>query len=96
MAEVEWIRIDQFCKLHNVELSLIRELRNYELIEITVRENTEYLSERALRKAETVIGMYYELNVNPEGIDIILRLLKRLQRQEEELKRLQNRLRRFE
>ena len=93
MTQTDWIKLDQFCKLYKVQPSVVKTLHSYDLISITVIDNDEYLTKKEIRNAEQVIGLYHELNINPEGIDVIRNLLKRIRQQEKELMRLRNRLR---
>ena len=93
MAERTLISIKEFCACHNVEHSYIIELQNFGLVEI---ENNEFIPDTSLPKVEKIIRFHREMNINFEGIEVILNLLERVERQNDEVRQLKNRLRIYE
>jgi len=86
------ISIDEFCASHNVELTFIRSLQQNGLIEITLIEETGFIEAGQLQQLEKMIRLYYELDVNLEGIEVITHLLQKIIAQQQEIIALKNRL----
>ncbi|WP_040250144.1 chaperone modulator CbpM [Psychroserpens mesophilus] len=96
MDTTHFISIQQFCTHYNVPSSFINALYDYELIEITVRDNTNYLKVNQLNEVEKMMRLHYELDINIEGIDVIYNLLKQLEQLQSEIRTLKNRLNVYE
>lgn len=86
------ISIQQFCTLYNVPDTFIQELNDFELIDLIDFENEKYIYKTHLKDLERIVHLRYELNINPEGIDVISNLLNRIAQLEDEIKSLRNRL----
>ena len=87
---------NEFCAKHNIEISFIRSIQEFGLIEITTIEETGYIHENQLQELEKIICLYYELDINLEGIDTIFNLLQRISQMQDEMTNLRNRLRFYE
>jgi hypothetical protein len=96
METKEYITIDFFCRQHGIEVSVINTLHEYGLIEVMLMEEKEYLPLSELAEAEKLIRLYGELAVNPEGIDVIIHLLKRIKSMQLQIQLLENRIRLYE
>jgi len=96
MDDTNLISIQQFCKHYKVPSSFIDALHEYELIEIIVTKNENYLKTTELNEVEKMIRLRYDLEINLEGIDAIYNLLKRVEILQEEVRNLNNRLRFYE
>ncbi|CAN5893098.1 hypothetical protein BH11BAC7_BH11BAC7_35770 [soil metagenome] len=81
---------------HNVEVTFIDSLHEYGLIEITTVHETRYIFKEQISELEKMIRWHYELDINPEGIETISHLLKRVNGLQEELVAARNRLRIYE
>ena len=90
------ISINEFCTNHNVEISFIRSLQETGLIEITTIEKTIFIDTDQLQKLEKIVRLYYELDINLEGIETINYLLHRINDMQDEIMSLTNRLRFYE
>jgi hypothetical protein len=90
------IAIDEFCAKHNIEISFISSLQQTGLIEITTIEETPFISAEQLRQVEQYIRLYYDLDINLEGIETITHMLHRMNTMQEEITALRNRLRLYE
>lgn len=90
------IPADEFCAIHNIEISFIYSLQETGLIEITTIEETGYIHTSQLQELEKIVRLYYELDINLEGIDTINHLLQRINDMQDEITALRNRLRLYE
>jgi len=90
------IAVNEFCIKHNIEISFVNLLQQNGLIEISTIESTRFVEKEQLPFLEKYIRLYYELDINVEGIDTITHLLYRLECQRNEIVRLKNKLRFFE
>lgn len=96
MQKENLIPAGEFCLHHNIEVSFIYSLQEYGLIEITTNQQGTFLSANQLNKLEKLMRLHYELDINFEGMDAIINLLKKLQATEDEMRRLKNKLRLYE
>jgi hypothetical protein len=90
------IGIDEFCASHNIEISFISSLQQSGLIEVTTIKETNFIEQDQLKQLEKFIRMYYELDINLEGIETINYLLQRIGFLQDEIRTLRNRLRLYE
>jgi MerR HTH family regulatory protein len=86
------ILIDTVCSHHNIEISFVSALREYGLIEVVEMADNQYLSNEQLKDFEKMMRLHYELNINLEGIDVIARLLQRIDDLQQELLAARNKL----
>ena len=96
MNTTHLISIQQFCTHYNVPVKFINALQDYELIEITITNNEDYLQTNQLNTIEKMMRMHYDLDINFEGIDAIYNLLKQVEQLQEEVRILKNKLSSFE
>jgi|TARA_R110000765_G_C18851182_1_gene598955 hypothetical protein len=86
------ISIAQFCEHYTIPATFIDELKEYELIEIIVSENNDYIKITEITEVEKMIRLHYDLNINLEGVDVIYNLLNQVDSLKKELTDLQNKL----
>ena len=96
MLTEEMISANEFCTYHNIDLSFIISLNNSGLINISTVEEKIFVSESELSKVEKLVRLYYEMDINLEGIETITYLLQRLNEMQEQVVQLNNRLRMYE
>jgi len=90
------IAVNEFCVNHRIEISFISSLQQTGLIEITTVKETEFIDAGQLQQLERFIRLYYELDINLEGIETISHLLQRINSMQDEIIALKNRLRLYE
>jgi hypothetical protein len=90
------IAVDEFCANHNIEISFISSLQQNGLIEITTVKETEFIDASQLQHLEKIVRLYYEMDINLEGIETITHLLQRIKSLQDEIVALRNRLRLYE
>ncbi len=83
------LKIDDICKIYDVENDFINEIFEYELITPIKTGSDLYIEDEELPVLEKIINLYYDLGVNLEGIEIIMNLLERIDEMNEEINRLQ-------
>ena len=91
-----YISIIEFCNFHHVEHSFIHSLCEYGLIHTIRIEEDEYIEQEKVRELERMIRLHYDLEINTPGIDAINNLLERISSLQDEVRQLQNRLKRYE
>jgi chaperone modulatory protein CbpM len=96
METQELIIVDVFCQEYQIEINLINDLESFGLIEIIVQDEVQYLNKNHLFHLEKVIRLHNDLNINKEGIEIILNLLEKENQLISEIKYLKNRLALYE
>jgi hypothetical protein len=96
MDEKYLVAIDEFCASHKIEISFISSLHESGLIELKTISESEFIEVEQLRKLEKFIHLYYELDINLEGIETINYLLQRIDSMHDEIRLLRNTLRLYE
>lgn len=92
MEKQELIIVDVFCQEYQIEITLIHDLEAFGLIETIVYQEQRYLDKKQLATLEKIIRLHNDLNINIEGIEIILDLLEKENHLLAEIKTLKNRL----
>lgn len=96
MKTSKLISIQQFCTHYKVSETFINQLQEYELVEVIVTENEQYLQLKQLHKVEKMMRLHYDLQINLEGLDVISNLLSQLESHQNEIILLKNRLQFYE
>jgi hypothetical protein len=96
MQPEEVIAANEFCIHHNIELSFIYTLKESGLIEMNCVEEKVFVPVSQLNKLERLVRLYYEMDINLEGIETITYLLQRMNDMQQEIILLNNRLRIYE
>ena len=96
MESQELIIVEVFCQEYQIELTLIEELEEFGLIETIVHQENKYVIKNQLPDIEKIIRLHNELNINKEGIEIILDLLNKMNHINKEIKQLKDRLNLYE
>ncbi len=96
METANLIPADEFCVNHQIEISFISSLQKFGLIEVTTIRETTYIDSNELQKLEKFLRMYYDLEINLEGIEAITHLLNRVNDMQNEINWLRNRLNIYE
>jgi hypothetical protein len=86
------IPVKKLCIHYKVEMSFFNGLQKFGLVEMTNIKRTWYIHQDKIIDVEKVVRLHHELEVNMEGIDIILNLLHRLNQKENEISLLRNKL----
>lgn len=90
------IAVDEFCARHKVQSSFISSLQKMGLIEVITVKEILFIDVCQLQHLEKIVRFYYEFDINLEGIETIIHLLRQIERLHAENITLKNRLRIYE
>lgn len=96
MQTTHLIPAEIFCAGHHIDLTFIQVLQQAGLVEITKIEEQAYVTEEQLTQLETMVRLYYSMDINVEGIETITHLLQRIKLMQLEIISLKNRLSLYE
>jgi hypothetical protein len=96
MKTEELIIVNVFCQECQIESSLIWELEEFGLIETIRQEEVVYLDKNQIVTIEKIIRLHTDLNINKEGIEVILDLLEKVNQLNADVKHLKDRLNLYE
>jgi len=96
MKTDKWILLQTVCTHYQVELPFLNQLHEAGLIEIEIMEQSPYIPVHQINLVDQMIRLHHELEINPEGIDVVFNLLKKIEQLQKELIATQNRLRLYE
>lgn len=96
MENQELIVIDVFCKEYQIETNFILDLEEFGLIQIVKHQEKKYLDKNQLVFIEKILRLHNDLNINKEGIEIILDLLEKNNLLANEIKLLKQRINLYE
>ena len=71
-------------------------MHEYDLVEITITDNENYIKTNQLNDIEKMMRLHYDLEINLEGIDTIYNLLKQLEDLQNQVVTLRNKLNIYE
>lgn len=90
------IPASHFCVHYNIDASFLHALQDYGLVHVITQNETTFIDAEDLSNVEKMIHLHQDLDINLEGIDAILQLLRRMEQMQEEVRLLRNRLRLYE
>ena len=96
MQTEKMIPINEFCIHHNIETSFIYSLQKSGLIEISTIHVETFVPVNQLSQLEKLVRLYYEMDINLEGIETISYLLQRMNEMQQQILQLSNRLSLYE
>ena len=92
MKTEEMIPASECCIHYHIEQSFIDSLKDAGLLEISIEEENAYVPFNQLGQLEKLVRLYYEMEINLEGIETITYLLQRMNEMQKEIMQLRNRL----
>jgi hypothetical protein len=92
MQTEEMILASEFCVHHNIELSFIHSLSESGLIQIIFIEEKPYVPIHQLSNLEKLVRLYYDLDINLEGIETITHLLNQISFMQKQIAQLSHKL----
>ncbi|MBB4080712.1 hypothetical protein GGR28_003347 [Lewinella aquimaris] len=79
MAGVAYITIQQFCAFHQCDIVVVEEFIDHGICEVQPDQQIILIPENQVPRIERALRLRNDLGVNTPGIDIILRLLDRIE-----------------
>ncbi|WP_116107687.1 chaperone modulator CbpM [Lewinella sp. IMCC34191] len=76
---VAYITIQQFCSFHQCETIVIEEFLDHGIFEVQQQKEIILIPETQVPRIERALRLRNQLGVNSAGIDIILRLIDRIE-----------------
>jgi hypothetical protein len=92
MKTEKLILAEAFCNSHEIEFTYIYALRDHGLIELVEEREAVFLKPEELPKLEKIVRFNRDLEINLEGIEVIISLLDRIESLQEETRHLNNRI----
>lgn len=86
------IRISELCSHYQIERSFFDEIEYYELIEIHIGSTEKFIHQKHLSRLEKIIRLRDELEINMQGIDVVLEMMSKIKKLKRELKQVQIKL----
>lgn len=96
MNQEHLISTETICTHFDIEISFVETLNYMGLIEVEVIEDCQFVHKDRIGDLEKILRLHKELNVNLEGIDVVLNLLEKERALREEVSILKNRLKFYE
>ncbi|MCC7028942.1 MAG: hypothetical protein IT257_01465 [Chitinophagaceae bacterium] len=96
MNTEQYVSIEHLCVHYEVERTLFEHMTAYGLIDISLYDNEPAIALEHIADVEKIIRLYHDLEVNMEGIDVVLNLLKKISELQLKLSNAQNRLQLYE
>ena len=81
---------------HDIDVSFINSLHKSGLIEIVSIQETVFIDKDQLSQLEKITHLYFDLNINLEGIESISHLLRKIDSLRNEIHILRNQLSLYE
>jgi chaperone modulatory protein CbpM len=94
--ETELITITEYCTKYTVDPTFITALEESGLIVLREIENTKYIHYAQLVEMDRFIHFHYDLNINMEGIDVIVNLLDKVKQMQHEIDELKKHIHVYE
>lgn len=96
MNTEDMIPAKEFCINYNIEMEFITSLHNSGLVEITVVDEQCFVPVSQVHQLEKMVRLYYEMEINVEGIETITHLLQRMNDMQQQIMQLSNKLALYE
>jgi hypothetical protein len=92
MDSENYIQIELYCEQTQTPLEFIDDLLEFEMIEVQKIENKIYVKSHYITEIERIYRLRKDLGINMEGIDTLNHMLEKVNRLEQEVRLLRNRL----
>ena len=96
METQELIIVEVFCQEFQIDTSVIWELEDFGLIQTIEYNKIHYINRNEIVTVEKIIRLHTDLNINKEGVEVILDLLDKVASLNSDIKLLKDRLNLYE
>lgn len=90
------ISVAEFCRHHKIEVRFVQSLQDHNLIRLVVVRDESFVHPDQLPRLEKMVRLYYDLDINLEGIEVINQLLERIENMQREIGALRTKLSLFD
>lgn len=90
------ISTQTICSHYNIEVSFVDALNDIGLVQIEIIEDNQFIHQDQITNLEKIIRLHDELNLNLEGIDVVLNLLEKVNELHSTVMALENKLKLYE
>lgn len=90
------ISLERYCQHEELDITFVRALTERGLIEVVVQQEGPFISADQLARLERLARLHFDLEINLEGIEAISHLLERVDRMQQQLRTLRERLDMYE
>ncbi|RRB02747.1 chaperone modulator CbpM [Larkinella rosea] len=92
MLPEDVILVEDYCLKYQIEHAFVFSLEEYGLIELVVVEAQKCIPLHQMQAIEKFSNLYYDLNINLDGIDAISHLLQKIEVMQDEIRLLKSKL----
>lgn len=96
MNRAELIPAREFCTHHKISHTVITQLYDAGVIELTILEEESYIHQEYIGDVERLVRMHTDLDINIEGLEAIANLLHQVKQLQTDVKELTNKLKLYE
>lgn len=96
METTKYISITSFCQYHGIESNLIFTFQDLGMVEIVEEQSEYFLEEEKLSQLERMVRIYKDLELSPNGVDVVIGLLEKVEKLQADNQELRRRLRKWE
>lgn len=88
MEQTYFISVEECCSHYNIEMPFIDSLEAHGLLYPIIKNEHRYIEHDHLHQLEKLINMHYDMDINMEGMEVIVRLLNKIETMQEDMRRL--------
>ncbi len=92
MNESKHIQIDVLCQNYRIEPAFFNQLVEHGLVKTSAAKGASFVAENQIRRLDQMVRLHQDLELNPQGIDVVLNLLQKIEDLELALNAAMNRL----
>lgn len=92
MSTGELILAKNFCTGHGLEITYVYKLQEFGFIELIEEQEDIFIKPEELPRLEKIVRFNRELEINLEGIEVIMQLLHRVEELQKETAALKNKM----
>ncbi len=96
MLEQELIEITVVFNHHQIEPDFINLLESSGLVTIIIKDEQKFIHESQLQQLEKILSIHKELDIEISGIEVIMYMTQRIERMQQEINDLKNKIRFYE
>ena len=96
MTTNELIEVTVFCQFYQVEDSFVNMLEENGILKFQLIDERKFIHHDQLQDLEKLVRLSQDLDVNSSGIAVISEMLRRMEKMQDEIRGLKNKLRFYE